>query len=199
MGIQLQGVRYRAQVFAPFVLRRLGYGTAPWGPSFYTRLAGLRVPATVIGVFRDNQVESEDHLDGRCPVESIFFVIPSLESPPTSPLPSMHVSAVFCGNIFRPPWCGVCANISISWRHQRPNRSPSKAPVGQKKPRSWLLPNMTVSTLPILKSHPPYKDLACSCWMSNGLRFWKSSRIIPLLRVAGRSTMLLRFSYPALG
>ena len=65
---------------------------------FYTRSAGLRVPAKVVGLLHDGHVELEYDQRGvrvvnhRCPMDPISFGIPSLESPSPSPsIPAIDV------------------------------------------------------------------------------------------------------------
>ena len=65
---------------------------------FYTRSTGLRVPAKVVGLLHDGHVEMEYDQGGvrvvnhQCPMDSISFGIPNLESPPPSPsIPALDV------------------------------------------------------------------------------------------------------------
>ena len=68
---------------------------------FYTRSNGLRPPATVVGTAEDGLLHLEYYQDGlrvvnrQCKMESIFFAIPSSDSPPEcppSPLPNTQSS-----------------------------------------------------------------------------------------------------------
>ena len=65
---------------------------------FYTMSTGLQVPAKVVGLLHNGRVELEYDQGGvrvvnhRCPMDSISFGIPSLESPPPSPsIPAIDV------------------------------------------------------------------------------------------------------------
>ena len=65
----------------------------------YTKSTGLQVPTKVVGLLHDGHVELEHDQGGvqavnhRCPMDSISFGIPSLESPPPSPsIPAIDVS-----------------------------------------------------------------------------------------------------------
>ena len=68
------------------------YGVEHWGQGApHTRPTRLRVPVKVVGLLHDGHVELEYDQGGvrvvnhRCPMDSISFGIPNLESPPPSP------------------------------------------------------------------------------------------------------------------
>ena len=119
----LQNIILPSSFLRPIFSMDLGIGDRV----FYTRSNGLRPPATVVGTAEDGLLHLEYYQDGlrvvnrQCKMESIFFAIPSSDSPPEcppSPLPNRQSSFPPKG-----PWSFTMP--------QELGRSPSRSPLVQ--------------------------------------------------------------------